>query len=236
VFRIRVYFTVTANGHRKRYFSMESLASIIQDIAILAVPVLLAVTFHELAHGWVADKLGDPTARLLGRLTLNPIKHLDPIGTLVFFLTRMIGWAKPVPVNPFNFKDPVKGMMWVAIAGPATNLFLAAVSAVLFKALFASGILFEPSLSFIMKPLFMMIQVSVVINIGLAVFNFIPIPPLDGSKILMGLLSREQAMVFARFEPYGFIVLILLIMTNVVTTIISPIISLAVGLLLGGGF
>ncbi|MBI5875230.1 MAG: site-2 protease family protein, partial [Deltaproteobacteria bacterium] len=99
---------------------MESIASIIQDIAILAVPVLLAVTFHEVAHGWVADRLGDPTARLLGRLTLNPLKHLDPVGTIVFFLTRMIGWAKPVPVNPLNFRDPLKGMMWVAIAGPVT--------------------------------------------------------------------------------------------------------------------
>ena len=215
---------------------MESIASIIQDIAILAVPVLLAVTFHEVAHGWVADKLGDPTARLLGRLTLNPIKHLDPIGTLVFFLTRMIGWAKPVPVNALNFRDPLKGMMWVAIAGPVTNLFLAAISAAIFRLLWASGALFDPSLSFVMKPVYMMIQVSVVINVGLAVFNFIPIPPLDGSKVLMGLLSREQAEVFARIEPYGFLILIFLIMTDIVHRILSPIIGFTVGLLMGGRF
>lgn len=212
------------------------MESIIQDIAILAVPVLLAVTFHELAHGWVADKLGDPTARLLGRLTLNPIKHLDPIGTLVFFLTRMIGWAKPVPVNPLNFRDPLKGMMWVAVAGPVTNLFLAAVSAVILRLLLASGAFFDPSLSFIMKPLYMMIQVSVIINVGLAVFNFIPIPPLDGSKVLMGLLSREQAEIFAKIEPYGFLILILLIMTDVFHIILSPIIRFIVSLLLGGRF
>ena len=212
------------------------MESIIQDIAILAVPILLAVTFHEVAHGWVADKLGDPTARLLGRLTLNPIKHLDPIGTLVFFLTRMIGWAKPVPVNPLNFRDPLKGMMWVAIAGPVTNLFLAAVSAIILRLLLASDVLFDPTASVIIKPIAMMIQVSVIINVGLAVFNFIPIPPLDGSKVLMGLLSREQAEIFAKIEPYGFLILILLIMTDVFHIILSPIIRFIVNLLLGGRF
>ncbi len=212
------------------------MESIIQDIAILSVPVLLAVTFHEFAHGWVADKLGDPTARFLGRLTLNPIKHLDPIGTLVFFLTKMIGWAKPVPVNPWNFKDPLRGMMWVAVAGPITNLFLAAISAIIFKLLFTSGIFFNSALSFFMEPLYMMLKVSVVINVGLAVFNFIPIPPLDGSKILMGLLPREQAAVFARLEPYGFLILILLIMTDIIHLIISPIINFTVSLLIGGRF
>ncbi|HAG51481.1 MAG TPA: site-2 protease family protein [Deltaproteobacteria bacterium] len=212
------------------------MESVIRDIAILLVPILLAVTFHEMAHGWVADKLGDPTARLLGRITLNPIKHLDPIGTLVFFLTHMIGWARPVPVNPLHFKDPVKGMMWVAIAGPVTNLFLAAVSAIIFRIILVSGLLFDPSISFIMKPIYMMVQASVIINIGLAVFNILPIPPLDGSKILMGLLSREQAEVFARIEPYGFLILILLIMTDIVSAILSPIIGFSVGLLLEGRF
>ena len=215
---------------------MESIASTIQEIAILAAPILIAVTFHEVAHGWIADRLGDPTARLLGRLTLNPIKHLDPIGTLVFFLTRMIGWAKPVPVNPLNFRDPLKGMMWVAIAGPVTNLFLAAVSAAILRLLIASGILFDASISFVMEPIRMMIYMSVIINVGLAVFNFIPIPPLDGSKVLMGLLSREQAEVFARLEPYGFIILILFIMTNIDRMILSPIIGFTVSLLLGGMF
>ena len=215
---------------------MESIASTIQEIAILAAPILIAVTFHEVAHGWIADRLGDPTARLLGRLTLNPIKHLDPIGTLVFFLTRMIGWAKPVPVNPLNFRDPLKGMMWVAIAGPVTNLFLAAVSAAILRLLIASGILFDTSISFVMEPIRMMIYMSVIINVGLAVFNFLPIPPLDGSKVLMGLLSREQAEVFVKIEPYGFIILILFIMTNIDRMILSPIIGFTVSLLLGGIF
>src|SRR3989304_5861319 len=112
---------------------MQSIASIIQDIAILAVPVLLAITFHEVAHGWVADKLGDSTARLLGRLTLNPIKHLDPIGTLVFFMTRMIGWAKPVPVNPRNFNFVINALMLASIALPFKNVFHAATSAFIFR-------------------------------------------------------------------------------------------------------
>jgi Zn-dependent protease len=215
---------------------MESLASTIQDIAILAPPILIAITFHEVAHGWVADKLGDPTARLLGRLTLNPIKHLDPMGTIVFFLTRMIGWAKPVPVNPLNFRDPLKGMMWVSIAGPITNLCLAAVSAIILRLLLSSDLQFVPSSSLIIEPLFLMIKFSVIINVGLAVFNFLPIPPLDGSKILMGLLSREHAEVFSRIEPYGFIILILLIMTNITGIIIFPIIRFIVNLLIGGMF
>ena len=141
-----------------------------------------------------------------------------------------------MPVNPLHFKDPVKGMMWVAIAGPVTNLFLAAVSAIIFRIILVSGLLFDPSISFIMKPIYMMVQASVIINIGLAVFNILPIPPLDGSKILMGLLSREQAEVFARIEPYGFLILILLIMTDIVSAILSPIIGFSVGLLLEGRF
>ncbi|MEK7829052.1 MAG: site-2 protease family protein, partial [Deltaproteobacteria bacterium] len=133
-------------------------------------------------------------------------------------------------------RDPLKGMMWVAIAGPVTNLFLAAVSAAILRLLIASGILFDPSMSFVMEPVYKMIYMSVIINVGLAIFNFIPIPPLDGSKILMGLLSREQAHVFARLEPYGFIILILFIMTNIDRMVLSPIIGFTVSLLLGGMF
>jgi Zn-dependent protease len=104
----------------------ETLNEMIQQISVLLVPILMAVTFHELAHGWAAYRLGDPTAKMAGRLTLNPLKHLDVLGTIVFFVTRMIGWAKPVPVNPFNFKNPKRDMAWVALAGPAMNLLLAA--------------------------------------------------------------------------------------------------------------
>jgi len=210
------------------------MESIIQQIAILTVPILLAVTLHELAHGWVADKLGDPTARMLGRLTLNPLKHLDPVGTIVFFVTGMIGWARPVPVNPANFKDPIRGMMWVALAGPATNLMVAAVSALIFKVLLMTGFLYKPSLSFLTKPLVLMIEASVIINVGLAIFNVIPIPPLDGGRILTGLLPPQQAMLYARLEPYGFLILLVLIFTDIIHTILAPIVTSTVTLLLGG--
>lgn len=212
------------------------MEELIQKIAILAFPILLAVTLHELAHGWVADKLGDHTARLLGRLTLNPIKHLDPVGTLAFIVTGMIGWAKPVPVNPLNLKDHRKGMMWVALAGPATNLFIAATSAVILRLIYKTNLPFDASLAFIMTPLILMIHASVMINIGLAVFNFIPIPPLDGGRVLAGLLPHDMAITYSRIEPYGFIILIVLIFTDFIHLVISPIVLSLVRLLLGGSF
>lgn len=212
------------------------MEELIQKIAILAFPILLAVTLHELAHGWVADKLGDHTARLLGRLTLNPIKHLDPVGTMAFIITGMIGWAKPVPVNPLNLKDHRKGMMWVALAGPATNLFIAAVSAIILRLIYKTSLPFDASLAFIMTPLILMIHASVMINIGLAVFNFIPIPPLDGGRVLAGLLPHDMAITYSRIEPYGFIILIVLIFTDFIHLVISPIVLSLVRLLLGGSF
>ncbi|MBI5682957.1 MAG: site-2 protease family protein [Deltaproteobacteria bacterium] len=212
------------------------MEAIVQKIAILAFPILLAVTLHELAHGWVADKLGDPTARLLGRLTLNPIKHLDPVGTLAFIITGMIGWAKPVPVNPLNLKDHRKGMMWVALAGPVTNLFIAAVSAIILRLTLNTGLLLNPSFTFITAPLLMMLHASVIINIGLAVFNFLPIPPLDGGRVMAGLLPYNMAETYSRIEPYGFVILIILIFTNFVHIVISPIILAIARLFLGGNF
>ena len=130
------------NYYIKNYFekiirqvNILDFTDIIRQIVLLAFPVLIAVTFHELAHGYVADRLGDPTARLAGRLTINPLKHLDPIGTLVFIVTRMIGWAKPVPVNPYNLRNPKKDMIWVSLAGPAANLIIAFIAAVVFRIL-----------------------------------------------------------------------------------------------------
>lgn len=215
---------------------VQTMEQLIQKIAILAFPILLAVTLHELAHGWVADKLGDPTARLLGRLTLNPIKHLDPVGTLAFIVTGMIGWAKPVPVNPLNLKDHRKGMMWVALAGPVTNLFIAAVSAIILRLALKSGLVLNPEIQFITTPLLMMIHASVIINIGLAVFNFLPIPPLDGGRVMAGLLPHNMAEMYSKIEPYGFIILIVLIFTNFVQIVVSPVILALVRLLLGGNF
>jgi len=200
-------------------------------ISILAVPVLLAVTVHEFAHGWAAFKLGDPTARLAGRLTLNPIKHLDLVGTLVFFITRMVGWAKPVPVNPLNFRRPREDMLWVAAAGPAANLVLAGIFALLFRILSAQA---EWLPFFFLKPAVLIAHAGVMINIGLAVFNLLPIPPLDGSSIAAGLLPLDLALQYERIKPFGFVILLLLIFTGVVGKIIFPIIRFLARFLLGG--
>ena len=209
------------------------MSSTIQQISILVLPILLAVTLHEVAHGWVADRLGDPTPRLMGRLTLNPIKHLDLVGTLVFFFTRMIGWAKPVPINPLMFKDARKDMMWVALAGPMTNILVAVVFAIALRLLLQLPLPAFPLLLKIFVPLMLMLKVGVVINLGLAIFNIIPIPPLDGSKVLAGLLPPEKAEVFAKIEPYGFLILIFLIVARVVETFIFPVINFGLHLLLG---
>ncbi len=206
---------------------------IIQEISILLVPVLLAVTFHELAHGWVAYKLGDPTAKEAGRLTLNPIKHLDVLGTIVFFVTRMIGWAKPVPVNPFNFRNPKRDMAWVAVAGPAMNILLAVGFTILLKVLLLIPLNPTSSLVRVFMPLALMFKAGIIINVGLAIFNIIPIPPLDGSKILEGVLPMEAAIRYAKLERYGFIILILLIFTHVVDYVVFPVIRVITSLFLG---
>ncbi|NPA94967.1 MAG: site-2 protease family protein [Thermodesulfobacteria bacterium] len=212
---------------------MTDIPSLIQKILILTPPILFAVTIHEVAHGWAAWKLGDPTAKAMGRLTLNPIKHLDPIGTLVFFLTQMIGWAKPVPVNPLNFKNPRRDMIWVALAGPTANILTAVVSALILKSLIGPLTTVDPSFGYIMRPLLYMAFVSIQINIGLAVFNLIPIPPLDGSKVLAGILPRNMLHHYEALERYGFIILLVLIFTGVTDRIIVPLINYANRLLIG---
>jgi Zn-dependent protease len=211
---------------------MADISQIMMQIAVLAPPVLLAVTVHEVAHGYVADKLGDPTARLAGRLTLNPIKHLDLIGTAVFFLTQMIGWAKPVPVNPYNLQNPKKDLIWVSLAGPISNLCLALIFAVAFRTL--AGVRPESRLMMMaFKPFIYMIQAGVFVNVGLAVFNVIPIPPLDGSKVLAGILPQKQAIAYARISRYGFLILLALIVTGVLGYVVFPVIRFIITLLIG---
>ena len=202
------------------------ISSYIQEIALLAVPVLFSITFHEVSHGYAAFRLGDPTARNAGRLTLNPISHIDPVGLLVLVVTRMIGWAKPVPVDPRYFKNPRQDMMWVSLAGPASNLLLAVVFAVI------SGMVPPIAQSSFLYPLAIMLQFMIVINVGLAVFNLIPIPPLDGSHILQGLLPYEMARSYSKIEPYGFIILLVLVFTRTVNVVIFPIIDFITGLLM----
>ncbi|MGI9536294.1 MAG: site-2 protease family protein [Desulfocapsaceae bacterium] len=205
----------------------------VSQLIIMAPPLLLALTLHEYAHGYVAYRLGDPTARDAGRLTLNPLSHLDPIGTIAFFFIKF-GWAKPVPVNPHYFKNPRKDMLWVALAGPVTNLLLAVVSALLLKAMIgtASVIPYSTMLEAILVPLYNMLVASVWINLVLCIFNFLPIPPLDGGRILTGLLPEDLARTYASFERYGFIIILILAFSGVLGTVIFPVIRFANNLLL----
>lgn len=212
---------------------MADIGSVIQLISVLAVPMLIAITFHEVAHGFVADKLGDHTARLAGRLTLNPLSHLDVVGTLVFIMTRMIGWAKPVPVDPHNLKNPMRDMMWIAMAGPGINLIIGVFSAIIYRFIVEMPLPDSKFLLMIIDPVGLMVYYSVMINVGLAIFNIIPFPPLDGGRILVGLLPRKQALQFSAIEPYGFIILLILIISGAVDKTIVPIISITIHILLG---
>ena len=192
-------------------FFGNSLTSMVATL----LAVLMAITFHETAHGYVAYRLGDPTAKNQGRLTLNPIAHLDLIGALMMFVFGF-GWAKPVPVNPFYFEgDRTKGMMLVSVAGPLTNLIIS----------FAAYFIYVAGSGFAGIPFFsIFLSTTVTLNIYLAVFNLIPIPPLDGSKILAGLLPKATAYKFLNtVEQYGFLILMLLIFFNITDMIMVPV-------------
>lgn len=189
----------------------SSIAEYALQISIIALPLLLALTFHEVAHGMVAYRLGDPTAKRMGRLTLNPLKHLDPLGTLIFFIAH-VGWAKPVPVNPMYFKDPRKGMLLVALAGPLANFALAAAFAALYHLVGSIEIPGRESLLFkILYPTVLICQAGVFVNLVLGIFNLIPIPPLDGSNIVAGVLPRRTAARYMALSRYGVFVILALV-------------------------
>jgi len=183
------------------------------DLLQLIPPLLFALTVHEFSHGYVAYRLGDPTARMMGRLTLNPIAHLDPIGSILFLLPPHFGWAKPVPVDGRYLAHPRRDMMWIALAGPVSNVILAALFGTLlrFQSLIAVGT--SPAAVAVVR----MVETSVVLNLVLAFFNLIPIFPLDGSRILTGLLPRDLAERFRTLEPAGPMILLGLILLGAVT-------------------
>lgn len=189
-----------------------NFSDFILRVVLLAPPILIALTIHELSHGVVALHFGDPTAKMAGRLTLNPLKHLDPAGTLVFFITAFLGsgfgWAKPVPVNPRYFKNPRKDMMWVSAAGPVANILCATACAVVLKGVVALGLHHNLAGAFVGQ----MLVYGVFINVILAFFNLIPLPPLDGSGVLAGLLSPKAAFTYQqKLSRYGFVILLALL-------------------------
>lgn len=175
-------------------------------ILIQAPVILLSLTIHEYAHGWVANKLGDPTAEQMGRLTLNPIAHLDVLGTILMFVVGF-GWAKPVPINPINFKDPKKGTLLVAIAGPLSNLATAIVAGLILSTMIPKMITGELVFTGAYAVIPVIIILALVYGIALAVFNMLPIPPLDGSRVLYAVLPQRELRVYRQFEPYGVLVL-----------------------------
>jgi len=203
----------------------------IRLILVQAFVIFFAITVHEAAHAWMANRLGDPTAAALGRASLNPLVHIDLLGTIVFPLVLILlrqpvfGWAKPVPYNPNNLRHPRRGGLWIAFAGPLANVATAAAAVVLFQILKLAGARI-PATSLWSKPLGGLVVVlfaTAMINTSLAIFNLIPIPPLDGSGILAGLLSDQGAARFERLRPYGFLVLLALMYTNVLSLVFSPV-------------
>lgn len=196
-------------------------STIIQKIAIYALPLIFAITVHEAAHAFMANNHGDNTAKILGRLSLNPLKHIDPVGTVLFPLLSIIlggfifGWAKPLPINYAKLHHPKKDLFWVAAAGPISNLIMAFIWALLLKLSFYLD-------GYFMAPLSLMSQAGIAINISLMLLNLLPILPLDGGRMMFSLLPPLQALKYARSEPYGMWILIILILCGGLSLLISP--------------
>jgi Zn-dependent protease len=197
--------------------------TLIQKLAVWALPVIFAITVHEVAHGWVANRLGDPTARMLGRLTLNPIKHIDPIGSILvpglLLLTGgfVFGWAKPVPITVRNMRNPRRDMAIVALAGPVSNLVMAFLWALMARVAALLG-----NSSTLTTGLIYMGLAGIAINLALAVLNLLPIPPLDGGRVLSNLLPPRMSAMLDRIEPYGFFILLGLLITGILGYILGP--------------
>jgi Zn-dependent protease len=202
---------------------MEALTPL-QKIAVWALPVLFAITVHEVAHGWVAKQFGDRTAMMLGRLTLNPIKHIDPIGTIlvpglmILFGGVVFGWAKPVPVTWQNLGNPKRDMALVALAGPLSNLIMAVLWVLVMKL----SLVLPGSLAMVVRPLLYMGAAGITINLILMVLNLVPIPPLDGSRILSSFLPDKLAWRYNQLEQYGLLILLILLATGLLQHIIGP--------------
>jgi len=201
--------------------------NLISTLFVFVIPVIFAVTVHEVAHGWVASRFGDQTAKSMGRLTLNPLKHIDPVGTIVvpaimYFTSGFIfGWAKPVPVDWRNLGHPRRDMAIVALAGPAANLLM-----LLFWAMSAKVImLLGDDSNYLTQLLFIMCSIGITINIVLMILNLFPILPLDGGRVLTAMLPRDLAISFSRLEPYGLIILVVLLLSGILWKILLPLIG-----------
>jgi len=210
-----------------------NIAEYIRFISLAIVPFMFAVTVHEFSHGMSAYLLGDDTAKRAGRLTLNPIAHIDLFGLLFLIITRLFGWAKPVPVNYANlYRKTRYGPAIVAVAGPASNLVLAIVSAIALRLMYnievqADGLAYK-----ILVPLAGMLKLSVSINLALFIFNLIPIPPLDGGRIVTNFLPYDKAVKFAAIERYGFIIILVLFLTRAIDYILMPVMNFFMNILL----
>jgi Zn-dependent protease len=211
---------------------MEELSTI-QKIAVMAVPLVFAIVVHEVSHGWVANRLGDHTARDMGRLTLNPISHIDLFGTIImpillYVMTNgrfVFGYAKPVPINPYNFRDPKKHMALSSLAGPAVNIAMALACTLLLRGMVTlDGSIPEPAWSWFAVPLVLMLQVGMEINVVL--LNSIPIPPLDGSRVMYWLLPDRMGQVYYSLERFGIILMLILMTTGILGRILGPLLNL----------